>query len=93
MFKKIFLSMLLLLFAAGSASAQGYGIGTPSKRRKWSSWPRPTSRPMARRGRCRNSRKPNGKFQWRDLYVFAYDLKGVMDGASERCFDRPESLQ
>jgi signal transduction histidine kinase len=23
-------------------------------------------------------KKPNGKFQWRDLYVFAYDLKGVM---------------
>jgi len=21
--------------------------------------------------------KPNGKFQWRDLYVFAYDLQGL----------------
>ena len=41
--------------------------------------------------------KLNGRFQWRDLYAFAYDLKGVMKGhpnpklIGRNLYDEPDS--
>ncbi len=78
MFKKIFISVLLCLFAAGSASAQGYGIGTPLEAKKMVELAEAYIKANGEAKALEEFNKPNGKFQWRDLYVFAYDLKGVM---------------
>jgi len=78
MFKKIFISVILLLFAAGSASAQGYGIGTPLEAKKMVELAEAYIQANGEAKALEEFNKPNGKFQWRDLYVWAYDLKGIM---------------
>ena len=80
MFKKIFISVLLLLFTAGSASAQGYGVGTPMEAKKMVLDAIVYIKANGEEKALQEFDKPYGKFQWRDLYVFAYDLKGVMKG-------------
>lgn len=78
MFNKIFISILLCLFAAGTVHAQGYGIGTPLEAKKMVELAEAYIKANGEAKALQEFNKPNGKFQWRDLYVFAYDLKGVM---------------
>jgi len=97
MLKKIFISVILLLFAAGSASAQGYGIGTPLEAKKMVELAEAYIKANGEEKALQEFNKLNGKFQWRDLYVFAYDLKGVMKGhpnpklIGRNLYDEPDS--
>lgn len=78
MLKKIVLIVLMGLFAAGSVHAQGYGVGTPLEAKKMVLDAIAYIKANGEEKALQEFNKPNGKFQWRDLYVFAYDLKGVM---------------
>jgi len=80
MFKKIFISIFMCLFAAGTVHAQGYGVGTPVEAKKMVEQATAYIKANGEEKALQEFNKPNGKFQWRDLYVFAYDLKGVMKG-------------
>jgi signal transduction histidine kinase len=80
MFKKIFISIIMSLFAVGTVHAQGYGIGTPVEAKKMVQQSIAYIKANGEEKALQEFNKPNGKFQWRDLYVFAYDLKGVMKG-------------
>jgi len=80
MWKKIFLSVLMGLFAAGSVHAQGYGVGTPMEAKKLVLAAIAYIKANGEEKALQEFNKPDGKFQWRDLYVFAYDLKGVVKG-------------
>jgi cytochrome c len=80
MFNKIFLSIIMCLFAAGTVHAQGYGVGTPVEAKKMVEQAIAYIKANGEEKALQEFNKPNGKFQWRDLYVFAYDLKGVMKG-------------
>ena len=80
MFKKIILSVILLLFATGYASAQGYGIGTPVEAKNMVMQAIAYLKASGEEKALQEFNKLNGKFQWRDLYVFAYDPNGVMKG-------------
>jgi Dicarboxylate carrier protein MatC N-terminus len=78
--KKIFLSILICLFAAGSVQAQGYGVGTPVEAKNMVVQAIAYLKANGEEKTLQEFDKPNGKFQWRDLYVFAYDPNGVMKG-------------
>jgi signal transduction histidine kinase len=80
MFNKIFISILMCLFAVGTVHAQGYGIGTPAEAKKMVEQAIVYIKANGEEKALQEFNKPNGKFQWRDLYVFAYDLKGIMKG-------------
>ena len=80
MFKKIFISVILCLFAAGTVHAQGYGIGTPAEAKKMVEQAVAYMKANGEEKALKEFNKPNGKFQWRDLYVFAYDQNGVIMG-------------
>jgi signal transduction histidine kinase len=80
MFKKIFISIFIFLFAAGTVHAQGYGIGTPVEAKKMVEQAIAYIKANGEEKALQEFNKPNGRFQWRDLYVFAYDLNGVMKG-------------
>lgn len=78
-----FYIIVLLLAAgtlAGTARAQGYGIGTPLEAKKMVEDAIAYLRAKGEEKTLQELDKSNGKFQWRDLYVFAYDLKGVVKG-------------
>ncbi len=77
------LYILLFLFAVGTAGtvyAQGYGIGTPLEAKKMVEQAIAYIRANGEEKALQEFDKPNGRFQWRDLYVFAYDLKGIVKG-------------
>jgi signal transduction histidine kinase len=78
--KKLILSIVSCLFVATPIHAQGYGVGTPVEAKnmveKAVAYIQANGAERALKEIC----TPNGKFQWRDLYVFAYDLEGVMIG-------------
>ena len=80
MLNKIFISVLLYLLAAGTVHAQGYGVGTPIEAKNMVMRAVDYLKANGEEKALLEFNKPNGKFQWRDLYVFAYDLKGVMKG-------------
>jgi signal transduction histidine kinase len=80
MFNKIFISIIMCLFAVGTVHAQGYGIGTPVEAKKMVEQAIIYIKANGEEKTLQEFNKPNGKFQWRDLYVFAYDPKGVMKG-------------
>jgi len=80
MFNKIFISILMCLFAVSTVHAQGYGIGTPAEAKKMVEQAIVYIKANGEEKALQEFNKPNGKFQWRDLYVFAYDLKGIMKG-------------
>ncbi len=80
MFNKIFISIIMCLFAVGTVHAQGYGIGTPVEAKKMVEQAIVYIKANGEEKTLQEFNKPNGKFQWRDLYVFAYDPKGVMKG-------------
>lgn len=78
--KKFFLSILIWIFATVLVHAQGYGVGTPVEAKKMVLDAIAFIKANGEEKAVQEFNKPNGKFQWRDLYVFAYDLKGVMKG-------------
>jgi signal transduction histidine kinase len=80
MFNKIFISIIMCLFAVSTVHAQGYGIGTPVEAKKMVEQAIAYVKANGEEKALQEFNKPNGKFQWRDLYVFAYDQKGVMKG-------------
>ena len=80
-----FLVLALLLIApplmmAAPARAQGYGIGTPVEAKRMVEHAVDFLRANGEDKALQEFNKRNGKFQWRDLYVFAYDQQGVMRG-------------
>jgi cytochrome c len=77
---KILLSVLFCLFAVTSVYAQGYGIGTPLEAKKMVEQAVAYIKANGEESALKEFNNPNGKFQWRDLYVFAYDLSGIMMG-------------
>lgn len=78
MFNKIYLSFFVWLLVTGVVHAQGYGIGTPLEAKKMVEQAIAYLQTHGEEKALHEFNKPNGKFQWRDLYVFAYDLNGVM---------------
>jgi signal transduction histidine kinase len=77
---KFFLSILIWVFATVSVHAQGYGVGTPMEAKKMVTDAIAFIKANGEEKALQECNKLNGKFQWRDLYVFAYDLQGVMKG-------------
>ncbi len=80
MIRKIVTAILIVLFSATSVCAQGYGVGTPLEAKKMVEKAVAYIKAKGEENALKEFNNPNGKFQWRDLYVFAYDLKGVMMG-------------
>jgi cytochrome c len=80
MFKKVAIAILTVLLTTTSAYAQGYGVGTPLEAKKMVEKAVQYIKVNGEENALKEFNNPNGKFQWRDLYVFAYDLKGVMMG-------------
>jgi signal transduction histidine kinase len=60
--------------------AQGYGVGTPVDAKKMVERAVAFIKANGEEKALREFNTPNGKFQWRDLYIFAYDLSGVVMG-------------
>ena len=80
MSRKIVASVFIVLFAVTSVYAQGYGVGTPLEAKKMVEKAVAYIIAYGEENALKEFNNPNGKFQWRDLYVFAYDLKGVIMG-------------
>ena len=80
MFRKIVVPVLIVFFVVTSVYAQGYGVGTPLEAKKMVEKAAAYVKAYGEEKALTEFNNPNGKFQWRDLYVFAYDLKGVMMG-------------
>jgi cytochrome c len=95
--KKIFLFILICLFAAGSAHAPGYGVGTPVEAKNMVVQAIAYLKANGAEKALQEFDKLNGRFQRRDLYAFAYDLKGVMKGhpnpklIGRNLYDEPDS--
>ena len=80
-FKKRIIPLLLgLLLAAASVQAQGQWIGTPLEAKKMVQQAVVYVMTHSADKALSEFKLANGKFQWRDLYVFACDLKGVVMG-------------
>lgn len=69
---------LLFLALTAPACAQGYGIGTPVEAKRMVEHAVDFLRANGEDKALQEFSKRNGRFQWRDLYAFAYDLDGVM---------------
>ncbi len=80
MIKKIIVSIVIVLLTVTSAYGQGYGVGTPLEAKKMVEKAVAYLKAHGEEAALKEFKNPNGKFQWRDLYVFAYDLQGVMMG-------------
>jgi len=80
MFKKSVILIVIVFLTVTSAYAQGYGVGTPLEAKKIVEKAVEYIQVNGEVSALKEFNNPNGKFQWRDLYVFAYDLKGVMMG-------------
>jgi signal transduction histidine kinase len=80
MFKKMYLLIFVCLFAATSVHAQGYGVGTPVDAKKMVEKAVAYIAENGEEKALKEFKNPAGKFQWRDLYAFAYDLNGVVMG-------------
>ena len=80
MFPRLIMPVLICLFAAAVVHAQGYGVGTPVEAKKMVEKAVTFIKANGEEMALQEFNKPNGKFQWRDLYVFAYDLQGVVVG-------------
>ncbi len=77
---RMIVPIVLCLFTAASAQAQGYGVGTPVEAKRMVEEAVRYIKAHGEEMTLREFNRPNGKFQWRDLYVFAYDPKGVVVG-------------
>lgn len=80
MFKKSVILVVVVLLTVTSAYAQGYGAGTPLEAKKMVEKAVAYIRANGVDKALKEFNNPNGKFQWRDLYVFAYDLQGTIVG-------------
>jgi cytochrome c len=80
LFRKILLTFLVCQFMVASAYAQGYGVGTPAEAKKMVGQAVAYVLANGEERALKEFNAPNGKFQWRDLYAFAYDLSGVVMG-------------
>ena len=72
--------LVYLLLVATSVHAQGYGVGTPLEAKEMVIRAVAFAKANGEEAALKEFSNPNGKFQWRDLYVFAYDPKGVIVG-------------
>lgn len=79
-FWKIIIPLLVCHVMAPSVYAQGYGIGTPAEAKKMVEQAVAYVKAHGEEKALKEFNALNGKFQWRDLYVFAYDLTGVVMG-------------
>ncbi len=80
MWKKMIASLLVCFFVATSVYAQRYSIGTPVEAKKMVEKAAGYIKDNGEEKALKEFNTPNGKFQWRDLYVFAYDENGVVMG-------------
>ena len=78
MLKKWGVTIAILLAATQHVLAQGYGIGTPIEAKRMVENTIAHMRSQGVEKTLQELNKANGKFQWRDLYAFAYDTEGVM---------------
>ena len=78
MLKKFCLCVLTCLLAAAPGFAHATGTGTPLEAKAMVLRAIDYMRANGEQKALQEFDKLNGKFQWRDLYVFAYDLKGTM---------------
>jgi signal transduction histidine kinase len=74
--------LFCLVVAASTAHPQGQGqwIGTPVEAKKLVQQAAVYLMNQGPEKALKEFSLPNGKFQWRDLYVFACDLKGIIRG-------------
>jgi cytochrome c len=79
-FRMIIVPILICHFIITPAYAQGYGIGTPAEAKKIVEQAVAYVIANGEEKALKEFNAPNGKFQWRDLYAFAYDLSGVVMG-------------
>lgn len=97
MFGRITLPIVFCLFTAISVHAQGYGVGTPVEAKKMVERAVEYIKTHGEEEALKEFNRPNGKFQWRDLYVFAYDSQGVVIGhpnpklIGQNLYDVPDS--
>ena len=77
MIRKWMIPILLCLFTAAEVHAW---VGTPVEAKKMVEKAVEFIKAHGEEMALQELNKPNGKFQWRDLYVFAYDLNGVVVG-------------
>ncbi len=80
MVPRMILPLVLCFATATAVQAQGYGVGTPVEAKKMVERAVAYIRSYGEERALKEFSKPNGKFQWRDLYVFAYDAEGVVVG-------------
>ncbi|MFZ4439287.1 MAG: cache domain-containing protein [Syntrophales bacterium] len=80
MWKKMIASLLVCFFVTTSVYAQRYSIGTPVEAKKMVEKAAGYIKDNGEEKALKEFNTPNGKFQWRDLYVFAYDENGVVMG-------------
>ncbi len=77
---KMILPLVVLLYLVAPAHGQGYGVGTPVDAKKMVEQAAAYIETNGTEQALKEFNNPSGKFQWRDLYVFAYDLNGVIIG-------------
>jgi signal transduction histidine kinase len=77
---RMIIPIVLCLATATTVQAQGYGVGTPVEAKKMVEQAVAYIKTHGEERALAEFNKPNGKFQWRDLYVFAYDAQGVVRG-------------
>ena len=82
LFRKIIMPIFICHFIVTPAYAQGYGIGTPVEAKKIVEQAVAYVIANGEEKALKEFNAPNGKgkFQWRDLSAFAYDLSGVVMG-------------
>ena len=80
MSRRLIISVLVCVSIAATVRAQGYGVGTPVEAKKMVDQSVEFIKVYGEERALQEFNKPNGKFQWRDLYVFAFDPQGVVMG-------------
>ena len=80
MFGRMILPIVLCLATPTAVQAQGHGVGTPVEAKRMVEQAVAYIKAYGEEMALKEFNKPNGKFQWRDLYAFAYDAQGVVMG-------------
>ena len=80
MSRRLIIPVLLSLSIATAVYAQGYRVGTPVEAKRMVERAVAYIKTHGEQMALHEFSKPNGKFQWRDLYVFTYDSQGVLMG-------------
>ena len=79
MFKRIFILVMACFFTTETGYAQGQGwIGTPVEAKRMVEKAIIYTLEHGPDKALKEFNRPNGMFQWRDLYVFACDTAGVV---------------